>query len=75
MVESCSAYKWKERHIKGKKSCTFFNFPIKNKGLLSKWLCAVGHKNFKVTKHSRLCEQHFDTTAFKEVKHDHAENG
>jgi len=42
-----------------------FRFPLTNKALLDKWLLAVRRQNWKPTKHSVLCSEHFESSCFR----------
>ncbi|GFV41315.1 uncharacterized protein TNCV_2369041 [Trichonephila clavipes] len=57
------------RNVKGKSDCrskTFFSFPLKDPCLLKKWLQNLGRKNFKPTKYSSVCSEHFEVAAVAE---------
>lgn len=61
MVGYCSAFGCKTKSLKGGPS--FHKFPA-DKCILQKWLVAIKRENFKPTKHSRLCSDHFENTDF-----------
>lgn len=47
-------------------SLQFFSFPFKNDTRLKKWIIAVRRLNWKPTKHSRICSEHFTPDCFHE---------
>ncbi|XP_023210091.1 THAP domain-containing protein 4-like [Centruroides sculpturatus] len=64
MVISCSAYGCTNRFVKHS-GIHFYRFPLKKPDLLKKWVTAVRRENFKPTKSSSLCSEHFKDTDFK----------
>ena len=63
MVKSCVACGCTNR-FKKNSGISIFEFPLKQPELLQKWLVAMKRKNFKPTKHSYLCSDHFLTTDY-----------
>ncbi|XP_011635517.1 THAP domain-containing protein 1 [Pogonomyrmex barbatus] len=43
---------------------SFFSFPLKNEDLLKEWLQVVPTNNL-ITKHSRICSNHFDQSQYE----------
>ncbi|TKC35113.1 THAP domain-containing protein 1 [Balaenoptera ricei] len=64
MVQSCSAYGCKNRYDKDK-PVSFHKFPLTRPSLCKKWEAAVRRKNFKPTKYSSICSEHFTPDCFK----------
>ncbi|XP_029458305.1 THAP domain-containing protein 1 isoform X2 [Rhinatrema bivittatum] len=64
MVQSCSAYGCKNRYDKDK-PVSFHKFPLTRPGLCEKWEAAVRRKNFKPSKYSSICSEHFTPDCFK----------
>ncbi|KAF7239967.1 THAP domain-containing protein 1 [Varanus komodoensis] len=85
MVQSCSAYRCRNRYDK-EKPISFHNslmeslvvilkkelkvhfvcrFPLTRPDLCRKWEAAVRRKNFKPTKYSSICSEHFTPDCFK----------
>nr|XP_033772599.1 THAP domain-containing protein 1 [Geotrypetes seraphini] len=64
MVQSCSVYGCKNRYDKGK-PVSFHKFPLTRPGLCEKWEAAVRRKNFKPSKYSSICSEHFTPDCFK----------
>uniref|UniRef100_A0A8D0GZC1 THAP domain-containing protein 1 n=1 Tax=Sphenodon punctatus TaxID=8508 RepID=A0A8D0GZC1_SPHPU len=64
MVQSCSAYRCRNRYDK-EKPISFHKFPLTKPDLCKKWEAAVKRKNFKPTKYSSICSEHFTTDCFK----------
>lgn len=64
MVQSCSAYGCKNRYDKDK-PVSFHKFPLTRPSLCEKWEAAVRRKNFKPTKYSSICSEHFTPDCFK----------
>ncbi|XP_012220978.1 THAP domain-containing protein 1-like [Linepithema humile] len=42
---------------------SFFSFPLKNEDLLKKWLQVIPTNN-RITKHSRICSNHFEESQY-----------
>ncbi|CAM1320735.1 THAP1 (predicted) [Pycnogonum litorale] len=52
----------------GKPSCkgkSFHRFPFSNKSILKKWIHHVGRKDWKPSKRSVLCSDHFDKNCYR----------
>ncbi|KAM8961913.1 THAP domain-containing protein 1 [Pelodytes ibericus] len=64
MVQSCSAYGCKNRYDKDK-AISFHKFPLTRPLLCKKWEAAVRRVNFKPTKYSSICSDHFTLDCFK----------
>ncbi|KAE8632539.1 hypothetical protein XENTR_v10001571 [Xenopus tropicalis] len=64
MVQSCSAYGCKNRYDKDK-PISFHKFPLKRPLLCRKWEAAVRRADFKPTKYSSICSDHFTADCFK----------
>ncbi|KAG8454872.1 hypothetical protein GDO86_001190 [Hymenochirus boettgeri] len=64
MVQSCSAYGCKNRYDKDK-PISFHKFPLKRPILCKKWEAAVRRADFKPTKYSSICSDHFTGDCFK----------
>ncbi|XP_033029477.1 THAP domain-containing protein 1 isoform X1 [Lacerta agilis] len=64
MVQSCSAYRCRNRYDK-EKPISFHKFPLTRPDLCKKWEAAVRRKNFKPTKYSSICSEHFTPDCFK----------
>ncbi|KYO35073.1 THAP domain-containing protein 1 [Alligator mississippiensis] len=64
MVQSCSAYRCRNRYDK-EKPISFHKFPLTRPDLCKKWETAVKRKNFKPTKYSSICSEHFTPDCFK----------
>nr|2JTG_A Chain A, THAP domain-containing protein 1 [Homo sapiens] len=64
MVQSCSAYGCKNRYDKDK-PVSFHKFPLTRPSLCKEWEAAVRRKNFKPTKYSSICSEHFTPDCFK----------
>ncbi|XP_026098670.1 uncharacterized protein LOC113069810 isoform X3 [Carassius auratus] len=64
MVQSCSAYGCKNRYHKDK-NISFHKFPLTRPDICGKWLAAIKRRNFKPTKYSNICSQHFTRDCFK----------
>ncbi|MCJ8748442.1 hypothetical protein PDJAM_G00164910 [Pangasius djambal] len=64
MVQSCSAYGCKNRYHKDK-DISFHKFPLARPDLCGKWVAAMKRRNFKPTKYSNICSQHFTKDCFK----------
>ncbi|KAL7837950.1 hypothetical protein AOLI_G00263540 [Acnodon oligacanthus] len=64
MVQSCSAYGCKNRYHKDK-DVSFHKFPLARPDLCGKWVAAMKRSNFKPTKYSNICSQHFTKDCFK----------
>ncbi|XP_060719289.1 THAP domain-containing protein 1 isoform X1 [Tachysurus vachellii] len=64
MVQSCSAYGCKNRYHKDK-DVSFHKFPLARPDLCGKWVVAMKRRNFKPTKYSNICSQHFTKDCFK----------
>lgn len=64
MVQSCSAYGCKNRYDKDK-PISFHKFPLTRPNLCKQWEAAVRRKNFKPTKYSSICSEHFTPDCFK----------
>ncbi|KAI5615703.1 THAP domain-containing protein 1 [Silurus asotus] len=65
MVQSCSAYGCKNRYHKDK-DISFHKFPLTRPDLCGKWMAAMKRCNFKPTKYSNICSQHFTKDCFKQ---------
>ena len=65
MVNKCAAPSCRSGYAKNEtKHITKFHFPLKNFELNRLWIRFVNRKDWKPTKHSVLCELHFE-----EVEH------
>ncbi|MBN3295527.1 THAP domain-containing protein 1 [Amia ocellicauda] len=64
MVQSCSAYGCKNRYHKDK-NISFHKFPLARPDVCGKWVAAMRRNNFKPTKYSNICSQHFTKDCFK----------
>ncbi|KAM9330640.1 THAP domain-containing protein 1 [Gastrophryne carolinensis] len=64
MVQSCSAYGCKNRYDKDK-PISFHKFPLTRPILCKKWEAAVRRADFKPTKYSSICSEHFTPDCFK----------
>ncbi|XP_007229747.3 THAP domain-containing protein 1 [Astyanax mexicanus] len=64
MVQSCSAYGCKNRYHKDK-NVSFHKFPLARPDICGKWVAAMRRTNFKPTKYSNICSQHFTKDCFK----------
>ncbi|XP_051906174.1 THAP domain-containing protein 1 [Hippocampus zosterae] len=64
MVQTCSAYGCKNRYHKDK-DISFHKFPLARPDICGKWVTAMRRNNFKPTKYSNICSQHFTKECFK----------
>lgn len=64
MVQTCSAYGCKNRYHKDK-DISFHKFPLARPDVCDKWVTAMRRDNFKPTKYSNICSQHFTKDCFK----------
>ncbi|XP_043920230.1 THAP domain-containing protein 1 isoform X2 [Protopterus annectens] len=64
MVQSCSAFGCQNRYDKTK-GVSFHKFPLARPSLCQLWVAAVRRKNFKPTKYSSICSDHFTPDCFK----------
>ncbi|KAM6985756.1 THAP domain-containing protein 1 [Aplochiton taeniatus] len=64
MVQSCSAYGCKNRYHKDK-NISFHKFPLARPDVCGKWIAAMKRNNFKPTKYSNICSDHFTKDCFK----------
>nr|XP_046230519.1 THAP domain-containing protein 1 [Scatophagus argus] len=64
MVQTCSAYGCKNRYHKDK-DISFHKFPLARPDICGKWVAAMRRNNFKPTKYSNICSQHFTKDCFK----------
>ncbi|CAK6972521.1 THAP domain-containing protein 1 [Scomber scombrus] len=64
MVQTCSAYGCKNRYHK-EKDISFHKFPLARPDICCKWVAAMRRNNFKPTKYSNICSQHFTKDCFK----------
>ncbi|XP_020780191.1 THAP domain-containing protein 1 [Boleophthalmus pectinirostris] len=64
MVQTCSAYGCKNRYHKDKE-ISFHKFPLARPDVCDKWVSAMRRDNFRPTKYSSLCSQHFTQDSFK----------
>uniref|UniRef100_A0A4W5PCA6 THAP domain-containing protein 1 n=1 Tax=Hucho hucho TaxID=62062 RepID=A0A4W5PCA6_9TELE len=64
MVQSCSAYGCKNRYHKDK-NISFHKFPLARPDVCGKWVTAMRRNNFKPTRYSNICSQHFTKDCFK----------
>ncbi|XP_053707059.1 THAP domain-containing protein 1 [Synchiropus splendidus] len=64
MVQTCSAYGCKNRYHKDK-DISFHKFPLARPDVCNKWVTAMRKTNFKPTKYSNICSQHFTKDCFK----------
>lgn len=64
MVQTCSAYGCKNRYNKDK-DISFHKFPLARPDVCEKWVIAMRRDNFKPTKYSNICSQHFTKDCFK----------
>ena len=61
MVNKCAAPSCRSGYAKNEtKHITKFHFPLKNFELIRLWIRFVNRKDWKPTKHSVLCELHFE---------------
>ena len=60
MLNNCVAFGCKN-YVGKKRGLSFFRFPLKDKDRCSRWTAAVKRANWKPTKSSRLCNEHFVT--------------
>lgn len=65
MVQSCSAYGCKNRYHKDK-NISFHKFPLARPDVCEKWVTAIKRRNFKPTKYSSICSQHFTKNSFRQ---------
>ncbi|KAG7481526.1 hypothetical protein MATL_G00067890 [Megalops atlanticus] len=65
MVQSCSAYGCRNRYHKDK-NISFHKFPLARPDICRKWVAAMKRNNFKPTKYSNICSQHFTKDCFKQ---------
>ncbi|XP_075885312.1 THAP domain-containing protein 1 [Nelusetta ayraudi] len=63
MVQTCSAYGCKNRYHK-ERDVSFHKFPLARPDVCCKWVAAM-RNNFKPTKYSSICSQHFTKDCFK----------
>uniref|UniRef100_A0A8C2C4D0 THAP domain-containing protein 1 n=1 Tax=Cyprinus carpio TaxID=7962 RepID=A0A8C2C4D0_CYPCA len=64
MVQSCSAYGCKNRYHKDK-NISFHKFPLARPDVCGRLVAAMKRRNFKPTKYSNICSQHFTRDCFK----------
>ncbi|XP_068609186.1 THAP domain-containing protein 1 [Brachionichthys hirsutus] len=64
MVQTCSAYGCKNRYHKDR-NISFHKFPLARPDVCAKWVAAMRRNNFKPTKYSNICSQHFTKDRFK----------
>ncbi|XP_042365514.1 THAP domain-containing protein 1 [Plectropomus leopardus] len=64
MVQTCSAYGCKNRYHKDR-AISFHKFPLARPDVCGKWVAAMRRNNFKPTKYSNICSQHFTKDCFK----------
>ncbi|XP_015259035.1 THAP domain-containing protein 1-like isoform X1 [Cyprinodon tularosa] len=64
MVQTCSAYGCKNRYHKDR-DISFHKFPLARPDVCSKWVAAMRRSNFRPTKYSNICSQHFTQDCFK----------
>lgn len=64
MVQTCSAYGCKNRYNKDR-DISFHKFPLARPDICGKWVAAMRRSNFKPTKYSNICSQHFTRDCFK----------
>ncbi|XP_034048702.1 THAP domain-containing protein 1 [Thalassophryne amazonica] len=64
MVQTCSAYGCKNRYHKDR-NISFHKFPLARPDVCGKWVAAMRRNNFKPTKYSNICSQHFTKDCFK----------
>ncbi|XP_037547734.1 THAP domain-containing protein 1 [Nematolebias whitei] len=64
MVQTCSAYGCKNRYHKDR-NISFHKFPLARPDVCGKWVAAMRRNNFKPTKYSNICSQHFTADCFK----------
>ncbi|XP_075993480.1 THAP domain-containing protein 1 isoform X2 [Genypterus blacodes] len=64
MVQTCSAYGCKNRYHKDK-DVSFHKFPLARPDVCAKWVAAMRRNNFRPTKYSNICSQHFSPDSFK----------
>lgn len=61
MVNKCCVYGCNTGYSTAKEEkISSFRFPLKNMDLCIKWIKFVNRKNFKPSKHSCICEKHFE---------------
>lgn len=65
MVQSCSAYGCKNRYQKDR-NISFHKFPLARPEVCVQWVSAMSRRNFKPTKYSNICSQHFTSDCFKQ---------
>ena len=66
MVYKCAALNCRSGYSGENKNCeiTFHSFPLHDKNLLQLWLKRLARKDFKPTKHSKVCSLHFTNDDF-----------
>lgn len=64
MPSYCSAFGCNNSGA-GNKNVSFHSFPLKNKNLIKVWLAKIKRKNFKPSKYSKICSDHFEPECFK----------
>ena len=48
------------KNVSGTPGISFYRLPLKDLGLLKKWLIKIRRENTPITKHSRVCNKHFN---------------
>ncbi|KAI7812686.1 THAP domain-containing protein 1 [Triplophysa rosa] len=65
MVQSCSAHGCTNRYSRDK-NISFHKFPLARPDVCHKWVGAMKRRNFKPTKYSSICSQHFTRDSFRQ---------
>ena len=60
MVNKCASPKCQTGHTFSTRKLSSFHFPLKNEELNKKWFRFVNRSDWVPTKHSVLCELHFE---------------
>ena len=60
MVNKCAAPKCQRGYTSSTRKLSSFHFPLKNEELNKKWIRFVNRSDWVPTKHSVLCELHFE---------------
>ncbi|GJQ83581.1 hypothetical protein Trydic_g10928 [Trypoxylus dichotomus] len=67
MVISCVAYGCKNIQFSGN-GIQFHSFPFKRPEVLKLWMEAIKRENWKPSKTSRICSQHFKDTNYQDLR-------
>ena len=66
MAHLCIAIGCSNRSARdSKRVISFHRLPLKDKGLLSKWLAQIKRENLPQMKHCHVCSEHFEPTCFE----------